>query len=75
MTTASDETLSRQQIVDLVAEEHELSNAKAQRIVKGIFDTISEVSHWWIERCYNITLNNVELQFLCQTFHVSFTAK
>jgi hypothetical protein len=44
MSTDSKVELSRQNIADMIAEEHKLSNAKADRIVKGVFDAISEVS-------------------------------
>jgi hypothetical protein len=37
------EVLTKQEIADMIADEHDLTNAKAQRIVKGIFDTIAEV--------------------------------
>ena len=37
------EVLSQKEIADMIADEHDLTNAKAQRIVKGIFDTIAEV--------------------------------
>ena len=37
------EVLTKQDIADMIADEHDLTNAKAQRIVKGIFDTIAEV--------------------------------
>jgi len=43
-TDSKVETLSRSQIADMIAEEHDLTNAKAERIVKGIFDAIAEVS-------------------------------
>lgn len=39
---SSIEYLSRQDIVEMVAEDHDLTKAKADRIVKSIFDTISE---------------------------------
>ena len=37
------EVLTKQEIADMIADEHDLTNAMAQRIVKGIFDTIAEV--------------------------------
>ena len=37
------EVLSQKEIADMIADENDLTNAKAQRIVKGIFDTIAEV--------------------------------
>lgn len=43
-TDSKVESLSRSQIADMIAEEHDLTNAKAERIVKGVFDTIAEVS-------------------------------
>ena len=43
-STPTTETISKKDIVDAVAEMHELSNAKADRIVKQVFDMISEVS-------------------------------
>ena len=43
-TSATVETLSRGQLVDMIAAEHDLPHAKANRIVKSIFDTIAEVS-------------------------------
>lgn len=41
-TDSKVESLSRSQIADMIAEEHDLTNAKAERIVKGVFDTIAE---------------------------------
>ena len=43
-STPTTETISKKDIVDAVAEMHELTNAKADRIVKHVFDMIAEVS-------------------------------
>ena len=36
------EYLSRQDIVEMIAEDHDLTKAKADRVVRSIFDTIGE---------------------------------
>ncbi|GFH60554.1 hypothetical protein CTEN210_17030 [Chaetoceros tenuissimus] len=41
-STPTTETISKKDIVDAVAEMHELTNAKADRIVKQVFDMIAE---------------------------------
>lgn len=38
----SSSSLSKKDLIKLIAEEHDLTNAKAERIVNGIFDTIVE---------------------------------
>lgn len=43
-STPTTETISKKDVVDAVAEMHELTNAKADRIVKQVFDIIAEVS-------------------------------
>ena len=46
----TDGRLNKAQLAGIIAEEHELSIAKSQRIVNSVFDTIAEVRIDWRNR-------------------------
>ena len=56
-STPTTETISKKDIVDAVAEMHELTNAKADRIVKQVFDMIAEVSTY-VRFLYTVAIEN-----------------
>ena len=46
------DVVSKFDLIKSVAEEHGLNNAQATRIVSGLFDSITEVSVWFVRwRC------------------------
>ena len=46
------DVVSKFDLISSVAEEHGLNNAQATRIVSGLFDSITEVSVWFVRwRC------------------------
>ena len=60
---SSEKTLTRSGIAKLVAKEHELTVANAEKIVKTVFDRIVEVRH--------VSMNNM-MMFGCVLYKIDF---